>query len=279
MVLLDNNLNNNGQTIVIEDDSSRDKSFKRYQTIAYRICVFTIILDIILGLTAFINCMLDKSSVGLSYSIDTLMDAICICFVAWHLKAQTMDDFKRRDYLVCCVIGALFIGSFIAIESRAIQSMIVPQSSTGDWLLLVYSITHIIIFTVLSIIKIILSKKLNSRSLMAEALNSIIGIIMALPLILWDRIPILSRYSQFDDLISILLALLLLIMGCILVHSGIAYHNKLYLESLNREIDDINVNTTLLPTNQTQVANRSVPDDIYRQYSNLDKDIETTEVA
>ena len=86
MVLLDKNLINNGQTIVIEDDSSRDKLFKRYQTIAYRICVFTIILDIILGLTAFINCMLDKSSVGLSYSIDTLMDSICICFVAWHLK-------------------------------------------------------------------------------------------------------------------------------------------------------------------------------------------------
>jgi hypothetical protein len=86
MVILDNNLNQNGRPMVIEDDSSRDKSFKRYQIIAYRICLLTIILDIILGLTAFINCMLDKSSVGLSYSIDTLMDSICSCFVAWHLK-------------------------------------------------------------------------------------------------------------------------------------------------------------------------------------------------
>jgi hypothetical protein len=88
MAILDNNLNQNGPPMVIEDDSSRDKSFKHYQTIAYRICIFTIILDIILGLTAFINCMLDKSSVGLSYSIDTLMDSICICFVAWHLKGK-----------------------------------------------------------------------------------------------------------------------------------------------------------------------------------------------
>ncbi|CAF4359064.1 unnamed protein product, partial [Rotaria magnacalcarata] len=37
MVLLDKNSNNNGQTIVIEDDSSRDKLFKRYQSIAYRV--------------------------------------------------------------------------------------------------------------------------------------------------------------------------------------------------------------------------------------------------
>jgi len=82
----DNNLSQNGRPMVIEDDSSRDRTFQRYQTLAYRICILTIVLDIILGLTAFINCMLDKSSVGLSYSIDTLMDSICICFVAWHLK-------------------------------------------------------------------------------------------------------------------------------------------------------------------------------------------------
>ncbi|CAF1989360.1 unnamed protein product [Rotaria magnacalcarata] len=279
MVLLDKNSNNNGQTIVIEDDSSRDKLFKRYQSIAYRVCVFTIILDIILGLTAFINCMLDKSSVGLSYSIDTLMDSICICFVAWHLKAQTMDDFKRRDYLVCCVIGALFIGSFLAIESRAIQSMLVPQAPTGDWLLLLYSVIHISIFTVLSIVKIILSKKLNSKSLMADALNSIIGIIMAVPLILWDRIPLLSRHTQFDDLISVLMALFLLVMGCKLVHSGITYHNKLYSESLNSDTNDINVNSALLTTVQMQVAGRPIAEDTHRQYMNLDRDVETTNVA
>lgn len=98
MTLSDKNLNNNGQTINIEDDCSRDKSFTRYQTIAYRICVFTIILDIILGLTAFINCMLDKSSVGLSYSIDTLMDSICICFVAWHLKGTNILQSEVHKY-------------------------------------------------------------------------------------------------------------------------------------------------------------------------------------
>lgn len=88
MTLTETNANHNGRPMVVEDDSSRDKTFKKYQSIAYRLCLFTIILDIILGLTAFINCMLDKSSVGLSYSIDTLMDSICICFVAWHLKGR-----------------------------------------------------------------------------------------------------------------------------------------------------------------------------------------------
>lgn len=99
MVIVDNNSNPNDRPLVVEDDSSRDKSFKRCQTIAYRICILTIVLDIILGLTAFINCMLDKSSVGLSYSIDTLMDSICICFVAWHLKG--LENMKEVFQIVC----------------------------------------------------------------------------------------------------------------------------------------------------------------------------------
>jgi divalent metal cation (Fe/Co/Zn/Cd) transporter len=193
-----------------------------------------------------------------------------------------MDDFKRRDYLVCCVIGALFIGSFLAIQSRAIQSMIFSQAPTGDWLLLTYSVTHIIIFTILSITKIILSKKLDSKSLMADALNSIIGIIMATPLILWDRIPMLNQHTHFDDLISILMALFLLVIGWKLVHSGISYHNKLYLKSLNLENDDANTNanTSLLPSNPSQpVVGRSTSEDTHKQYLNLDKDVEPAETA
>lgn len=92
MTVGDIDLHQNSRSMVVEDDCSRDKEFKRDQTIAYRLCLLTIILDVILGLTAFINCMLDKSSVGLSYSIDTLMDSICICFVAWHLKGRSKDS-------------------------------------------------------------------------------------------------------------------------------------------------------------------------------------------
>ena len=189
-----------------------------------------------------------------------------------------MDDFKRRDYLVCCVIGALFIGSFLAIESRAIQSMIVPQAPTGDWLLLAYSVTHIIIFTILSIAKIILSKKLKSKSLMADALNSIIGIVMAVPLILWDRIPLLSRHTQFDDLISVLMALFLLIIGWTLVHNGIAYHDKLYKKSRHRESNDANVTTAFLSSNQAQtIPSQSSVEDPHKQFAILDKDVEAAE--
>ena len=190
-----------------------------------------------------------------------------------------MDDFKRRDYLVCCVIGALFIGSFLAIESRAIQSMILVPPPTGDWLLLVYSVTHIVIFTILSVVKIILAKKLNSKSLMADALNSIIGIIMAIPLVLWDRSATLNRHTHFDDLISVLMALFLLVIGWTLVHNGITYHNKLYRDSLNKETDDTHANVALLSGNTTHTPERTVAEETHKQFLALDRDIELGERA
>jgi Co/Zn/Cd efflux system component len=111
---------------------------------------------------------------------------------------------------------------------------------------------------------------------MADALNSIIGIIMAIPLILWDRIPILNRHTQFDDLISVLMALFLLVIGWALVHNGITYHNRLYKESLNKENDDTNVNATLLSPSPTD---RSTTEDTHKQFLTLDKDIEGGENA
>ena len=116
---------------------------------------------------------------------------------------------------------------------------------------------------------------------MADALNSIIGVIMAIPLVLWDRIPILNRHTDFDDLISVLMALFLLVIGWKLVHSGITYHNKLYLKSLRRESGDQSAaaaaHNALLPAGSTPTTGagiRSIPEEPHRQFQDLDKDVE-----
>ena len=78
--------------------------------------------------------------------------------------------------------------------------------------------------------------------------------------------------------ISVLMALFLLVIGWTLVHSGITYHNKLYLKSLNIESTDANANTALIPSGQPALV-RHTPEDTHKQYLNLDKDIVTVEVA
>jgi hypothetical protein len=75
------------------------------------------------------------------------------------------------------------------------------------------------------------------------------------------------------------MALFLLVIGWKLVHSGITYHNKLYLNSLNRENDDTNTNAALLPSNPAQALGRLTPEDTHKQYLNLDKDLEVAENA
>ncbi|CAF0999744.1 unnamed protein product [Rotaria sordida] len=209
--------------------------FHRARRLAFCCCVISFLLDISLGLTAFINCIRSKTFVGFSYSVDTLIDALCTGFVSWHLKTTSISDMRRRDRLACCVIGALFIGSFLAIESRAIQSMILAKTVRPDVIVFMYSLIHIIVFTILSIIKIFISKQIKSSALMADALNSIIGLIMSFPLLFWDRVTFLNKFAHLDDLVQVLMALFLFIAGWKLILDSITSMNAEYARHLREK--------------------------------------------
>ena len=220
---------------ILNTDPAIFLHFHRLRRFALWCCFISFLLDIGLGVTAFINCIRSESFVGFSYSVDTLMDSLCTGFVAWHLFTTSISDMHHRDRLACCVIGALFIGSFLAIESRAIQSMILAKTSWPDLVVFTYSLIHILVFTVLSILKIFISKQIKSNALMADAMNSIIGLIMSFPLLLWDRLTFVNKFAHLDDLVQVLMALFLFITGWKLILDSITTMNEEYARSLREE--------------------------------------------
>ena len=217
---------------ILNTDSVNYPRFHQLRRVALWCCLVSFLLDIGLGLTSFINCVRSKSFVGFSYSVDTLMDSLCAGFVSWHLNTKSVSDMHHRDRLACCVIGALFIGSFLAIESRAIQSMILAKSVRPDVVVFTYSLIHIVVFTVLSILKIAISKQIKSTALMADALNSIIGLIMSFPLLFWDRVTFLNKFANLDDLVQVLMAIVLFVAGWNLILDSITTMNAEYARTL-----------------------------------------------
>ena len=217
---------------ILNTDSVNYPRFHQLRRVALWCCLISFLLDIGLGLTSFINCIRSKSFVGFSYSVDTLMDSLCAGFVSWHLNTKSVSDMHHRDRLACCVIGALFIGSFLAIESRAIQSMILAKSVRPDVVVFTYSLIHILAFTVLSVLKIVISKQIKSTALMADALNSIIGLIMSFPLLFWDRVTFLNKFANLDDLVQVLMAIVLFVAGWNLILDSITTMNAEYARTL-----------------------------------------------
>ena len=217
---------------ILNTDSVNYPRFHQLRRVALWCCLISFLLDIGLGLTSFINCIRSKSFVGFSYSVDTLMDSLCAAFVSWHLNTKSVSDMHHRDRLACCVIGALFIGSFLAIESRAIQSMILAKSVRPDVVVFTYSLIHILAFTVLSVLKIVISKQIKSTALMADALNSIIGLIMSFPLLFWDRVTFLNKFANLDDLVQVLMAIVLFVAGWNLILDSITTMNAEYARTL-----------------------------------------------
>jgi len=238
----------------INNDSITEEQFHRLRRIAYWSCVISFVVDITLGLTAFVNCIRTKSFVGFSYSVHTLMDSLCTSFVSWHLIATSIDGVRHRDRLACCVIGALFIGSFLAIESRAIQSLMSRPTVRPDLTVVIYSYIHVTVFTILSIIKIRISKDIKSIALRFDTLNSIIGIIMVLPLLVWDRVVFINKFTHLDDLVQILMALFLFVAGGKLILDSITmmnteYARKLREEKLNKMLKDTDDGLKRIPSN------------------------------
>lgn len=217
------------------DPSLTQAQFDRRRRAAFLACVLSFLIDFGLGITAFINCLRTKSFVGFSYSVHTFMDLLCTGFVSWHLMTSSIAEVKRRDRLACCVIGALFVGSFLAIESRAIQSMITPPSDRPDMTVVIYSLIHIIAFTLLSIIKILLNKKLKSVALKFDTLNSIIGIIMVVPLLLWHYFVFRNEIAYLDDLVQVLMALFLFVAGGRLILVSIDEMNSDYARRMHEK--------------------------------------------
>lgn len=220
---------------IIDVGSANYVRFHQARRLALWCCIISFILDIGLGVTAFVNCIRSRTLLGFSYSVDTLMDSVCTAFVAWHLITPSISDMYRRDKLACCVIGALFIGSCLAIETRAIQSMILARSVRPDIVVFSYSLIHIIVFTILSIVKIFIGKQIKSAALMADALNSIIGLIMSFPLLFWDRVTFLNKFAHLDDLVQVLMAIFLFITGWKLIIDSITTMNAEYARSLREE--------------------------------------------
>ncbi|CAF2976320.1 unnamed protein product [Rotaria socialis] len=220
----------NGGTIDI--DTGNYLRFHRARRLAFWCCVVSFLLDIGLGLTAFVNCIRSKSFLGFSYSVDTLMDSLCTVFVGWHLMTPSINDIHRRDKLACCVIGALFIGSCLAIETRAIQSMLLAKSAQPDIVVFSYSLIHVTVFTVLSVVKIFISKQIKSAALMADAINSIIGLIMSFPHLFWDRVTFFNKFAHLDDLVQVLMALFLFLAGWKLILDSITTMNIEYARNL-----------------------------------------------
>ena len=230
-----------GHTMSNQSDTSvngeliNQEHFHRLRRIAFWSCIISFLFDITLGLTAFINCIRTKSFVGFSYSVHTFMDSLCTSFVSWHLLGRSINDVHRRDLLACCVIGALFIGSFLAIETRAIQSLMSPPTVRPDLTVVMYSYVHITVFTILSIIKIRISKQIRSVALKFDTINSLIGILMVLPLIVWDRVAFINKYTHLDDLVQVLMALFLFVAGGKLILDSITIMNTEYARKLRNE--------------------------------------------
>ncbi|GIY14410.1 transmembrane protein 163 [Caerostris darwini] len=150
-------------------------------------------------------------------SLDCLLDVIAATLVIWRFygSASTYSDFKEN--VACICLGILFCLSSIAIVSKSAHDLVshhVPQQ-----LVYVFILAAVggVMNSVLGCVKYMLGKKMNSQSLILEAINTSLSAVLAMMLAVSDILYFYHPSAWTIDPITSLVVAVILFLGGIKV--------------------------------------------------------------
>lgn len=135
---------------------------------------------LILGVITFIGAVLDESSAAFAFAFNAFLDCMSSFVVIWRFSGNGGLLYSvKKECMACLVLGVLFLISGVIVAGQSIYSLthsIIPTESS--WL---YwgSLVDVIACLGLVTIKIYLAYKLESKTLLTDAFNTFIGVILA----------------------------------------------------------------------------------------------------
>ncbi|GFX87950.1 transmembrane protein 163 [Trichonephila clavipes] len=187
---------------------------ERHRMYALLTCIITVIFDIFLGIAAFVCAAFTDSSAGYAFALDCLLDVIAATLVIWRFygTASTYSDFKEN--VACICLGILFCLSSIGITSKSVHDLVIHHVPQQLMYVFILAAVGGIMNSVLGCVKYMLGKKMNSQSLILEAINTSLSAVLAMMLAISD---ILYFYHPsawtIDPITSLVVALILFVGG------------------------------------------------------------------
>lgn len=207
-----------------DDISSLAEKDRKYWTqCAVLLSLVSVLLQLLIGVTIFVLSMMQRSSGGLGLAINSLLDVLTTVVVIWRYGCEKRQNKKgaEMERLACILISILFIISGIAIEAKACFNL------SRKWIpffkpqvLLPIEITTAIIYGGLTWAKFFLAKKLDSKSLFVDGVNTACGFLMAIMQLVSILVYHEAKLWFLDSLSAIVIALFIFVFGIKLLFSS-----------------------------------------------------------
>lgn len=194
------------------DTHHQNENLRRY-TIA--LCVVSVVINLVLCILGIVFAAMRRSPATFAFAADCVLDLLSSSVVIWRYFGSHYTMYSSsRENKACISLGVLFIlaGFGVIIEGL----LFLYLKDKPKWLLelLVLAGFGVVACVLLGVAKLILCRKINSKSLFLDALNSFLSALFALVIIISDVVYCHNKKIWYlDPVLSIIFSVALLAYG------------------------------------------------------------------
>ncbi|XP_039252994.1 transmembrane protein 163a-like [Styela clava] len=197
-------------------------SVNKWRKLAIAVSWISIVLSIVFGVLLFGFSMEDSSSAAFGFAITALLNSMTSFVVVWRYYGAYSAYSERKEDKALVALGVLFVLSSICTVGKTIYSVldhIRPDFSVGaaDKLILISIIAAALLFF-LGLSQIFIAKKLDSCTLLTDAINTFSAAVMAVSLVISYQVgEYHPGYWYLDDVTGMVIGCFLFIYGVMLL--------------------------------------------------------------
>ncbi|XP_026157286.1 transmembrane protein 163-like [Mastacembelus armatus] len=174
----------------------------------------SIVITIILAITAFTVSIMRHSTSAFGFAFDATLDVLSSIIVLWRYSNAAAVHSAHREYIACVILGVVFILSSLCILGKAIHGLATRLLPEVDDFLFSVSVVSGLVCFILAVIKFMLGKVLTSRALITDGFNSLIGGIMGFSILISAEVfKHEPKVWYLDGTIGVLIGLIIFAYG------------------------------------------------------------------
>nr|XP_015909507.1 transmembrane protein 163 isoform X2 [Parasteatoda tepidariorum] len=205
-----------------QDSLFQKKKKEHLRIVAITICFVSVFLNLILSVLAITFASLRHSPATFAFAADCGLDLFSSLIVIWRYFGTPYSTISHsREVKACLSLGILFVLAGTGVIFEGIYFLCIREVPNWYTVLLILSAVGAGFCILLSVVKYILSKKLESDTLFLDALNSALSGLFAFVIIVSDIAYWKDENIWFlDPVLSIILSVGLIAFGIrtIIIH-------------------------------------------------------------
>ncbi|XP_014677068.1 PREDICTED: transmembrane protein 163-like isoform X1 [Priapulus caudatus] len=172
------------RAIKVADLVPDDRKLSPQKAVQYRkftlvLTAISLLITLVLGITSLILSVADNSDAAFAFALDCLLDFLSSMVVLWRFFGKVGNLYSQhREKLACILLSLLFMISAVCVSVKAVYNLLEHKAPEKHLSIFPLFLGNTIACALLAVGKYYFGFQLESRALLTDAFNSLIGTLM-----------------------------------------------------------------------------------------------------